>query len=106
MSREKRVSIATLLLRKDDRPVLLTLVYHNCPMLCNNLLDGATTSLSQLEWTAGEEFEMITLSIAPDETPELAAEKKAAYLQKLGKMQAGTGWHFLTGNETEIQKTG
>lgn len=89
---------------QSEKPVVLTLVYHSCPMLCNLLLDGVTETLSQLEWTAGQEFEMITLSIAPEDTPALAADKKALYLEKLGKADAAAGWHFLTGDEASIRQ--
>lgn len=85
------------------RPVLLTMVYHNCPMLCNMILDGLTTSLRELEWTPGQQFDIVTVSFAPDETPELAARQKAKYVQQLGRPEAAAGWHFLTGEEADIQ---
>ncbi len=87
----------------EGKPVILTLVYHSCPMLCNMLLDGVTEAMSEMEWTAGQEFEMVTLSIAPDDTPKIATEKKAVYLERLGKPTAGDGWHFLTGAEPSIK---
>ena len=87
-----------------EKPVVLTLVYHTCPMLCNVLLDGVTTGMAEMEWTAGQEFEMITLSIAPEDTPQIASEKKALYLEKLNKQEAAAGWHFLTGTEASIDQ--
>ena len=87
---------------QTDKPVILTMVYHSCPMLCNLLLDGFTETLSELEWTAGQEFEMLSVSIAPEDTPELASEKKGFYLQKLSKPEAAEGWHFLTGSAASI----
>lgn len=87
-----------------EKPVMLTLAYFNCPSLCNLLLKGATEAMAEMALTAGQEFEMITLSIAPDDTPEAATEKKALYLEQLGKSEAEDGWHFLTGEEADIQK--
>lgn len=86
-----------------EKPVVITLVYHSCPMLCNVLLQGLTTGMAEMEWTAGQEFEMITLSIEPEDTPEIASEKKAMYVEKLGKSEAASGWHFLTGTEASIE---
>lgn len=84
-------------------PVLLTMVYHNCPMLCSMVLDGLTKSLKELAWVPGEEYEVVTVSFAADETPELAARQKERYLKLLGKPGAEAGWHFLTGDEAAIQ---
>ena len=84
------------------RPVILTLVYHTCPMLCNTLLDGFTGSLSAMTWIPGEEFEVLTISFNAIDTPELASRQKARYLAQLGKPQAAAGWHFLTGDEAAI----
>ena len=68
----------------SNRPVILNLVYYICPMLCNLALKGLTKSLSGLPWTAGEEFEVVTVTINPAETPQLAREKKQAYLPVTG----------------------
>lgn len=86
-----------------EKPVLLAMVYHSCPMMCNVVLDALTDAMAEMAWTAGEEFDVLTISIAPEDTPETAREKKAHYLEKLGKADV-TGWHFLTGNEPEIQQ--
>ena len=85
-----------------ERPVLLTLVYHDCPMLCNLLLDGFTATLSQMAWTPGETFEVLTVSFNAIETPELAARQKARYLAQLDNPDAAAGWHFLTGDQAAI----
>lgn len=85
-----------------ETPVVFTLVYHSCPMLCNLLLDGFTRSMTELAWTAGEEFEVVTVSFAADETPEQAAAAKARYLETLGRPEAAGGWHFLTGDQASI----
>ena len=84
------------------RPVLLTLVYHTCPMLCNTLLDGFTGSLAAMTWVPGAEFEVLTVSFNAIDTPELARRQKARYLAQLGKPEAEEGWHFLTGDEAAI----
>jgi protein SCO1 len=86
------------------RPVLLNLVYYDCPSLCGFVLKGFLDGLKPLSWTPGREFEIVTVSINPREKPQLAAKKKAAYLQELGRPGAEQGWHFLTGDEAQIQK--
>ncbi|CAM3229899.1 SCO family protein [Rhodothermus bifroesti] len=85
------------------RPVLLTLVYHDCPMLCNLMLDGLTRTLRQMTWAPGEQFQVLTISFNAIETPELARRQKARYLQELGRPEAAAGWHFLTGDSLSIQ---
>lgn len=87
-----------------ERPVILTLVYYNCPMLCNLVLNGLVEGLRGLEWAPGKEFDIVTVSIDPREGPDLAAKKKANYLQDLGNPEAGKGWHFLTGEREHIQQ--
>jgi protein SCO1/2 len=86
-----------------SRPVLLTLVYYECPMLCNLILNGTVRALRTLEFSAGREFDVITVSIDPEETPELAAGKKQEYLANYRRTGAESGWHFLTGREAEIR---
>jgi protein SCO1/2 len=73
-------------------------------MLCTQVLNGFVRSLKIVGLKPGEEFEILTVSIDPRETPELAAEKKANYLEQLGRPEAGKGWHFLTGDEASIAK--
>lgn len=85
-----------------ERPILLTLVYHNCPMLCNVFLDKVTASLRDLAWKPGAEFEMLTVSFNAIETPALAARQKERYVDLLGAPEAADGWHFLTGNQEAI----
>ena len=86
------------------RPVVLALIYYECPNLCNFLLNGLTESLKKLDWTPGERFDIIAVSINPKETPELAAKKKTAYVDSYGRMNSAAGWHFLTGEESQIRK--
>ena len=84
----------------QDRPVVLTFVYHTCPMLCSALLDGVTRSLRDIPWVPGDNYEMVTVSFSPHDTPERAAQQRARYLKRLD--HEGAEWHFLTGNETSI----
>ena len=85
-----------------ERPVLLNLVYHSCPMLCNVFLDNVTKTMQAMAWRPGKEFEVLTVSFNAIETPELAARQKARYVAALGKPEAAAGWHFLTGDSTAI----
>ncbi len=85
------------------KPVLLTLVYYECPMLCTLVLNDAVRAMKGIAFTPGDEFEVITVSFDPGETPEMAAEKKKSYLQLYGREGAGKGWHFLTGDEPSIR---
>jgi protein SCO1/2 len=87
-----------------EKPVILSLVYYECPMLCSLVLNGLLRSLRALAFTAGEEFNVVTVSFNPVETPPLAAAKKEAYLQNYGRPGATAGWHFLTGEEEAIQQ--
>jgi protein SCO1/2 len=86
------------------KPVLLTLVYYECPSLCGLVLQGLLKSLRVLNYTPGEQFEIVTVSISPHETPELAAEKKLNFLKEYGRLDAARGWHFLTGEEEPIRR--
>lgn len=85
----------------DGKPVLLTLNYYTCETLCSTQLNGLLAGLRDLDWTAGQEFRIVTVSIDPSEGPELAANKRASYLSSLGK--GDIEWHFLTGEEDQIQ---
>lgn len=86
------------------RPVILLLAYYECPMLCSLVLTDLTKSLKALAFDAGKQFELLTVSIDPRETPELAAAKKATYLEEYGRPAAADGWHFLTGEQTAIER--
>ncbi|MDW8104777.1 MAG: SCO family protein [Armatimonadota bacterium] len=86
-----------------DKPVLLTLVYYECPSLCGLVLQGLLKSLRVLNYTPGDQFQIVTVSISPSETPELAAAKKEAFLKEYGRMDAAAGWHWLTGDEKNIR---
>src|SRR5262245_60888870 len=79
------------------RPLILVPVYFRCPMLCNQVLSGLTRSLRPLSISAGKQFDVVAVSIDPQETPALAAKKKAAYLERYDRPGSESGWHFLTG---------
>ncbi len=84
------------------RPVVLALVYYECPMLCTQVLNGLVGSLEALSFTPGREFEVVVISFDPGETPALAAQKKTSYLQRYDRDGAGPGVHFLTGRQTSV----
>jgi protein SCO1/2 len=86
------------------KPVILTLNYYSCPMLCTVELNGLLSSLRTLSFDVGDQFEVVTLSIDPAETPALATAKKAGYVRRYGRPGAQSGWHFLTGDETSIRR--
>ncbi len=86
----------------QGKPVLLTLNYYSCPMLCTLQLNGLVEGLRGLEWTAGNEFEIVTVSINHRESPALAFEKKKTYVTEYGREAAGEGWHFLVGQNDAI----
>lgn len=87
-----------------ERPVILTLNYYRCPMLCGLMLNGLVEGFAAMEWSAGDEFEVVTVSINPLETPALARDKKQSYLKRYGRPSAAKGWHFLTGRQVEIDR--
>lgn len=86
------------------RPVVLSLVYYSCPMLCNQILNGMLGSFRQISFNAGEQFEVVTVSFDPKETPALAAQKKATYIKAYNRPSGDAGWHFLTGDEANIKR--
>jgi protein SCO1/2 len=85
------------------KPVILVMGYYRCPRLCSLVLNSLTDSLHGIDYAIGKEFTVVTVSVDPRETPELAAAKKAAYIEKYGRPGAAAGWHFLTGEETPIK---
>jgi protein SCO1/2 len=86
------------------RPVVLAFVYYGCPMLCLQSLSSLASTLAVLSETPGDDFEVVNVSIDPRETPALALEKKAHYVERSGKPSIARGWHFLTGTEADIQR--
>ena len=86
------------------KPVILSLVYFDCPMLCTMAENGLLHSLQEVKFTVGREFDVLTVSFDPRDTVELAAAKKAVYVGLYGRKGAAAGWHFLTGHEAAIQQ--
>lgn len=86
----------------NKKPVLLSLAYFSCPSLCTYHVNGLVDSLKAMSNPVGKEFDFVVISIDPRETPKVAAEKKAAYLNAYGRPETAGSWHFLTGQEPEI----
>jgi protein SCO1/2 len=83
-------------------PVVLSLNYSNCPMLCNTQLTGLTEGLRDLEWTSGQEFQVVSVSIDPTEQPRRALETRQKYLTLYGRSR--DGWNFLVGSQKSIDR--
>ena len=88
----------------NGKPVVLALVYYSCPMLCNQVLNGMLSSFRHVTFNAGEQFEVVTVSFDPRETPQLAAAKKQTYVKAYNRPSGAAGWHFLTGDEANIKR--
>jgi len=86
------------------RPVVLSFVYYGCPMLCLQSLNSLAAALGVLSEHPGRDFEVVSLSIDPRETPAMALEKKAHYVERSGKPSIAAGWHYLTGTENNIKQ--
>jgi protein SCO1 len=85
------------------KPVLLALVYYGCPMLCNQVEQGVVGSLQMLSFNADRDYQVVFVSFDPRETPDMAAQKKAAALSRYHRPETASGWHFLTGKEDAIR---
>jgi protein SCO1/2 len=97
----RKVTLGSYLAPK--RPVILTLNYYRCPMLCTLELNGLAEGLRGLDASIGKEFDVVTVSIDPKETPALATAKKQSYLEGYARPGAASGWHFLTGSASSIE---
>ena len=86
-----------------QKPIILALVYYNCPMLCTQVLSGLASSLKIVTFGAGVEFGVVVVSFDASETPEQAASKKRWMLEEYGRPDTAAGWHFLTGDEAAIR---
>jgi len=86
------------------RPVVLSLVYYSCPMLCTQVLNGMSRSLKALPLAIGKDFNVVTVSIDPTERPTLAEAKHSLYTGIYGRPGAADNWHFLTGDEPQIKR--
>jgi len=85
-----------------QKPMILNLVYYNCPMLCGEVLSGLESALRVLKFEVGKEFDVLTVSFDPRETPDMATKKRAEFLKRYGRPGAAEGWHFLTGPQESI----
>jgi len=87
-----------------QKPIILSLVYYRCPMLCGEVLSGLEHSLRMMKFDVGREFDVVTVSFDPAETPEMAARKKAEFLRRYDRPVADRGWHFLVGRQDAIDR--
>ncbi|PYS67559.1 MAG: SCO family protein, partial [Acidobacteria bacterium] len=88
----------------NGKPVVLSLVYYQCPMLCNQVMNGMLGSFRQISFNVGEQFEVVTVSFDSHETPALAAAKKQTYVAGYNRANGAAGWHFLTGDDANIKR--
>ena len=86
------------------RPVVLAFVYYGCPMLCLQSLSSLASTLGVMSEIPGKDFEVVSISIDPRETPAMALEKKKHYVARSGKPSIANGWHYLTGTEADIRR--
>lgn len=84
------------------KPLILNLVYYQCTMLCGEALEGLTGAMKLMKFDLGKEFEVVTVSFNPQETPDVAAAKKKKFVERYGRPGAASGWHFLTGSPDSI----
>jgi protein SCO1/2 len=88
---------------ESKKPVVLALVYYRCPMLCTEILNGLEGALKAVSLNPGRDFEVVSVSFDPKDTPEIAAAKKQMYLRRYNRPNTANGWHFLTGDERDIK---
>ena len=86
------------------KPVVLALIYYSCPMLCNQVLNGMLSSVRQVPFNAGEEYQIVAISFDSRETPQLAAAKKQTYVKAYNRASGDAGWQFLTGDAANIKR--
>jgi protein SCO1/2 len=87
-----------------DKPIILNLGYFDCPKLCGLVTNGLLKGMQQTQWTPGVDYQVLTISLNPNEQYPLAAEKKANYLKKFDRKEAENGWRFLTGDQTNLSR--
>jgi protein SCO1/2 len=86
------------------RPVVLVFAYYDCPMLCTQVINGLSSALGVMSLNPGRDFEIVTVSFNPHDTPASATAKKAVYLERYHRPGAAEGWHFLTGDQAQIDR--
>ena len=89
---------------EQGKPVLLNPLYYDCPVLCSLVLDAVFKVVNEMAWSPGRDYTIISFSIDPRETYELAARSKEMYIHDLNRDGAEYGWHFLTGPEESVKK--
>lgn len=87
-----------------SRPSVFLFAYHSCPVLCSMVQSGMTEAIKNVKWTVGREFDVIVLSIDPEDTPERARQKRDGLVERYGRDRGAAGWHFLTGNKAQIDR--
>lgn len=102
--RDEKGAVVPLRQFFGKRPVILTLVYYQCPMLCTFILDGVLNTAKRIPFEIGKDYDVVTVSIDPSEKPILAESKHTMYAGLYGREGAVTGWHFLTGDEASIKQ--
>lgn len=88
----------------NDKPVFMLLIYYECPTLCNLHLNALMNTFKDFEWTIGKEFDLIAVSIDPDESARIASKKMDAYMDDYARPESRGGWHFLTGSKESIEE--
>lgn len=86
------------------RPVVLLFAYYDCPMLCTMVINGLSSALGVLSLDPGKDFEIVTVSFNPHDTPQTAQAKKTFYIERYKKPGASEAWHFLTGDQPSIDR--
>ena len=86
------------------KPVILSLVYYQCKILCPEEMDGLVSALEMVKFNPGRDFNVVFVSIDPSETPAMAAKEKALYVKRYGRPGTANGWHFLTGQGPAIER--
>jgi protein SCO1 len=86
------------------RPVVLALVYYECPMLCTQILNGMVRAARVMTFTPGKDYDVVAISFDARETPKQALLKKAVYVKDYGHPETADGWHFLTGSPDSIKR--
>lgn len=86
------------------KPVILALIYYKCPILCNQVMNGLLAAMKVMKFDAGEEYDVVFVGIDPRESHEVAAKKKESYIVSYNRDGAASGWHFLTGDDDQVQR--
>jgi protein SCO1/2 len=87
-----------------SKPVVMVFAYYDCPMLCTQVINGLSSALGTMSLNPGQDFEIVTVSFNPHDTPASATAKKAVYLERYRRPGAAGGWHFLTGDQPQIDR--